>query len=196
VQAPKIQAPAAGEVLAGESMTDVTWDAPAGVASISLLFSSDDGVTWTVEADHIVNTGSYAWIVPNTSTAQARLGIMVIYDTDETGVVPESEFAESDRFSISSPTDVGDVPVAIALSVVNPSIGQVMVSVALPTEAPAHLELLDVIGRRLVSRQVSSLGVGQHTINLGEGRRLSAGLYLVRLTQGPNRRTERVAVMQ
>jgi hypothetical protein len=63
---------------------------------------------------------------------------------------------------------------------------------SLPSAAPARLELLDVAGRRIVSHEV---GVGQHTLDLGVGQRLAPGLYLVRLTQGANTRTTRVAVI-
>jgi len=70
------------------------------------------------------------------------------------------------------------------------------VAFALPSEAAARLELLDVSGRRVRAREVGSLGAGRHRVNLAEGRRVTPGLYWVRLTQGPNRRTTRVAVIE
>ena len=69
------------------------------------------------------------------------------------------------------------------------------VTFALPTAAPARLELLDVSGRRVVEREVGSFGAGRHTLDLGEGTHLLPGLYLVRLTQGANTRTARVTVL-
>jgi hypothetical protein len=76
----------------------------------------------------------------------------------------------------------------------NPSRGGALtVHFSLPPDAPARLELLDVAGRRIASHEV---GMGQHTLDLGEGQRLAPGLYLVRLTQGANTRTTRVAVMR
>jgi hypothetical protein len=59
--------------------------------------------------------------------------------------------------------------------------------------APARLELLDIAGRRIASHEV---GAGQHTLDLGGGQRLAPGLYLVRLTQGANTRTTRVAMLK
>jgi hypothetical protein len=44
--------------------------------------------------------------VPVLTTNQSRPAVIQIYDTDETGVVPESKFAESDPFPISAPTGV------------------------------------------------------------------------------------------
>jgi hypothetical protein len=70
------------------------------------------------------------------------------------------------------------------------------VAFTLPTTAPAKLELVDVSGRRVVEREVGSLGAGPHTLDLGQGTRLAPGLYLVRLTQGTNTRTLRVAVLR
>ena len=93
----------------------------------------------------------------------------------------------------------GERPVAFALEGVrpNPTSGSGLnVALVLPTGAAARLELLDVSGRRVVAREVGSLGVGRHTVNLAEGRRVAPGLYWVRLTQGANQRTTRVAVIQ
>jgi hypothetical protein len=93
----------------------------------------------------------------------------------------------------------GEGPVAFALEGVlpNPTDGRgLFVAFALPTGATARLELLDIGGRRLLSREVGSLGAGRHTVNLAQGRRIAPGLYWVRLAQGPNRGTTRVAVMK
>jgi hypothetical protein len=93
----------------------------------------------------------------------------------------------------------GEPPVAFALEGVrpNPTSGRgLYVALALPTGAAARLELLDVSGRRVLARDVGSLGVGRHTVNLVAGRSVAPGLYWVRLTQGANRQTTRVAVIE
>jgi hypothetical protein len=100
----------------------------------------------------------------------------------------------------SGTVDVPEIgPLAFMLEGVrpNPSRGEgLTVAFTLPTTATARLELLDVSGRRVVEREVGSLGAGTHTLDLGVGQRLAPGLYLVRLTQGANTRTTRVAVLQ
>ncbi|HET9327532.1 MAG TPA: T9SS type A sorting domain-containing protein [Candidatus Eisenbacteria bacterium] len=79
----------------------------------------------------------------------------------------------------------------------NPTIGGGLhVAFALPTRAAARLELLRVSGRRVLAREVGSLGVGRHTVNLAAVRSVAPGLYWVRLTQGANRQTTRVAVIE
>ena len=74
--------------------------------------------------------------------------------------------------------------------------GVLNVHFTLASAAPAQIELLDVSGRRIVSREVGSLGAGQHAVDLGDGPHLAAGLYLVHLRQGPRSRVERVIVLE
>ena len=79
----------------------------------------------------------------------------------------------------------------------NPSRGTGLhVTFALPTGGTARLELLDAGGRRVVSREVGSLGPGRHTVDLAEWHRIAPGLYWIRLSQGANRREARVAVIE
>jgi hypothetical protein len=79
----------------------------------------------------------------------------------------------------------------------NPSSGNGLnVVFALPTAFSAHLELVDVSGRRLVRLEVGSLGAGRHTVHLEAGRKLAAGLYWVRLVQGKNQRVVPAVVVE
>jgi hypothetical protein len=93
----------------------------------------------------------------------------------------------------------GGAPVAFSLEGVrpNPASGRALVvAFALPSHAPARLELLDVSGRRVLVREVGSLGAGHHAVDLAEGRHVPAGIYWVRLTQGTHRQGTRVAVIE
>ena len=84
-------------------------------------------------------------------------------------------------------TGVGQEPLAFALEGIrpNPTSGlELAVHFVLAPGVAASLELVDVAGRRIVAREVGSLGEGRHTLNLGAGRHLAPGLYLVRLRQG------------
>jgi len=93
----------------------------------------------------------------------------------------------------------GAGPVAFALDGVqpNPTPGaRLSVTFSLPVAAPARLELLDVSGRRVAAREVGTLGAGRHVVDLAPDHALAPGLYLVRLTQGPNLRVTRVAVLK
>ena len=70
-----------------------------------------------------------------------------------------------------------------------------MVAFELPSLGEATLELFDIGGRRLARDEVSSYGVGRHTVDVVAGRRVAAGLYFVRLTQGSVVLNARVAVL-
>jgi hypothetical protein len=66
---------------------------------------------------------------------------------------------------------------------------------SLPQAAPARLELLDIVGRRVLSREVGDLGAGRHQIELRSGSRLAAGVYVLRLTQGGRSVTAKAVVV-
>ncbi len=76
----------------------------------------------------------------------------------------------------------------------NPASHDVFVSLALPDDAPATLELLDVTGRRLGEQPVA--GAGEHLVNVSEGLALEPGVYLIRLTRGHRSLTTRVTVVR
>jgi hypothetical protein len=176
-------------------VTEVGWD-PADVATpvVTLLSSFDGGVTWGIEASDIANTGSYAWSVPEVATEQGRLAVVEIYERDETGVVPQSEFVASDPFSIATQTGVdGGGGAFLALRPSNPVIGSLTVSFSLESAAEAMLSVFDINGRLRVSRAVGHRGPGWHAMNLGD---LPAGVYVVRLSQAGRRLSSRVAVIR
>ena len=78
----------------------------------------------------------------------------------------------------------------------NPAVrGRLSIEFVLPTDERATLELLDVTGRRVASRDVGSLGPGRHTTDLSESAHLPAGVYLVRFAQGAKVQTARAVVL-
>ena len=89
--------------------------------------------------------------------------------------------------------------VAFALDPIRPNPlrgGDLTVSFTLANAAPALLEVLDIAGRRLATREVGSLDAGHHVLAIGEGLRLAPGIYLVRLKQGSSMRVTRAAVLE
>jgi hypothetical protein len=70
----------------------------------------------------------------------------------------------------------------------NPSSRELSIAFSLPVGAPARLEVIDISGRRVWSREVGSLGAGRHDVSLPK---LRAGVYMARLTQGSRSATTR-----
>lgn len=78
----------------------------------------------------------------------------------------------------------------------NPSVGDLMVSFSLPSAEPARLEMFDLAGRLVLAQEVGSVGAGTQRLNLSRGVHLSAGVYLLRLTQGAHRAFARTVVIR
>jgi len=107
--------------------------------------------------------------------------------------------------STSGEARIGTARGARPASAVSPSALEIRMSagtnvpsleLSLPDPTSARLELLDVMGRRMWSREVASLGTGKHTVRLAEIPRIPKGVYLVRLTQGAKSATARVAIVR
>jgi len=103
---------------------------------------------------------------------------------------------------MTSSTQTLDAPVtpprvlALRGATPNPaSASRMTIAFELPSDAPASLELVDVGGRRVMSRDVGAMGVGRHAVDLANGGRIAPGVYMVRLTQGSSTRISRVAVL-
>ncbi len=92
------------------------------------------------------------------------------------------------------------IPSGLALSLggfrPNPAVGAISVSLSLPSGDPATLELVDVAGRRLLSRDLAGLGPGSHLIQLGASGTLRPGVYWLRLTQKGRSLTARGLVLR
>jgi hypothetical protein len=78
----------------------------------------------------------------------------------------------------------------------NPASGRPVVGLTLGSSAPARLEVLEVTGRRVLTRDVTGFGIGLHEVPLGGARPLAPGLYLVRLYQAGEVRTARGLVLR
>lgn len=68
-----------------------------------------------------------------------------------------------------------------------PTGGAIALTVVLPSQERAKVELLDVAGRRVLSREFAPARAGRHTVQLSDGRGLASGIYLVRLVQAAER---------
>jgi len=196
-----ISDPAAGSHLTAGSVTQVRWQTPSGVTvqTVGLLHSLDGGSTWSLIARGQPNTESYDWTVPSVQTDQAKVAVLA-QSAGETGDIVDGVLGVSEAFSIEAVVGVGDrgpAQLAIRGATPNPTpAGRLRVEFSLRDGSPARLELVDVAGRVLTTRQVGSLGPGRHALDVSEGRALRPGMYFLRLTQGGSEVRARAAVLR
>jgi hypothetical protein len=62
--------------------------------------------------------------------------------------------------------------------------GDLALAIELPGREPATLELYDVMGRRMGSLEIGTLGIGRHQVAVPRGRLSPPGIYLAILRQG------------
>ena len=73
--------------------------------------------------------------------------------------------------------------------------GRPRLQLELKDGSPARLDVLDLAGRLVSSRDVGRFGPGVHDIELTEGGRLRPGIYFVRLMQGGATARSRIVVL-
>jgi hypothetical protein len=147
-------------------------------------------------ADFVPSAGNLVTATPDTGYADAGQAgsYYKLSAVDRNG--NESLFA---LVGPGQTTDVLDGPaLQFALEGTRPNPargGRMLVHFALPSNARASLELFDLAGRRIEEQAVGALGAGRHAVELAPARRLAAGIYLIRLTQGANTRSVRSVVL-
>jgi hypothetical protein len=99
-----VTSPNGGESWAAGSVHNITWTATdnEGVTSVDLYYSTDGGLTLTLIAAGVANTGSYAWTVPNAATAN---GFVKVVAHDGSGNIGQD--LSNAAFTITAP--VGNV---------------------------------------------------------------------------------------
>jgi hypothetical protein len=76
-----VTSPDGGEVWTIGTPHAITWTASdaAGVDSVRIEYSTDDGATWPYAvAAQVANSGTYSWVVPDTRSTTARVRVTAI----------------------------------------------------------------------------------------------------------------------
>jgi hypothetical protein len=139
--------------------------------------------------------------VPDGATERARVAVLA-QSADEAGAIVDGVLGVSEAFAVTALVGVSDRTLqesALAIRRVTPNPatgGQLRVEFALRDGSPARLDLMDVAGRQLASRQVGTLGPGRHALDVSDGRALPPGIYLIRLTQNGREMRARAVVLR
>jgi len=100
-----------------------------------------------------------------------------------TGVAGGGGFSYTRAVRPTASAPGASAPFALRGFVANPARLGTALEFSLPDAAPARLEVLDVAGRLVASREVGAYGPGPHRLTLDELRAQPPGLLFVRLTR-------------
>src|SRR5262249_55961997 len=165
----------------------VVWYLPLGQGMQVTAERSGELAEWRPIAPLPVDGSGLATLVDRDVHIGARYGYRVSYPSGGQTVRAGEVWLEVP--SIATTMLTGVLP--------NPTTGdRFAVRFSLATRGAASLEIFDVGGRRLVHREVGSLGPGAHTLDLATGRRLAAGIYVVRLKAAGVDLTRKAVVME
>jgi hypothetical protein len=93
-----------------------------------------------------------------------------------------------------------DVPSGFTLALEgfnpNPAAGAFQIAFTLPSDSPTSLDVYSVSGRRVLSRDVGSMGPGNHVIDFASHTEMGPGVYWVRITQAGKTLTKKGVVTQ
>jgi len=166
----------------GTTTFTVEWEAvgaPADLHDFS-VYVADDGGEYRVWRAHTT---------ANSDTFSAAPGHQYAFYSlarDSSGNMETPPEVPDAVTTTPATVSVGDAPrlqLALVGAVPNPAFGQARVRFVLPSAEPAIFEVIDVQGRRLLRRDVGSLGPGRHDVEVSRAI-TRPGLYFLRLAQG------------
>ena len=75
VQSLTVTSPNGGESWLGWWNRNITWTTTGTIANVKLEYTTDNGTSWTTITASTANANSYAWTVPNLSSANCRVRV-------------------------------------------------------------------------------------------------------------------------
>jgi hypothetical protein len=170
---------------AGPDRIRLTWYAAGNAGLVATLYRRTATTNWEARAVVSADGTGYLRYEDDAVTAGMRYGYRLGITDAGVEVFLGEGWASAERLAL-----------ALEGARPNPAVaGELTVLFTLPTAEPGRLDLVDVGGRRMMSREVGSLGAGSHSINLSDRGRIPPGIYLVRLSQGAHNLVRRVAVL-
>ncbi len=185
-------------------------DAPVPTTLSLVSWEPLDGgvrIEWSTEASGVQQIQAYRrtadtdWLSLGTLLPDGSGNIVL----EDHSVLPGTQYDYRLGYSLAGSTAftsetwlalAGAPRFALAGATPNPATGREMaIRFMLPRSAPAILNLYDVTGRRLLSREVGTLGAGEHLVRMGDGQRIAAGIYWATLTQANQHATAKVVVV-
>jgi hypothetical protein len=193
--------PTAGSIVPGATPLSLRFDVSdwSGPTTAVALLSTDGGTTYP----DTLYAGAYAdslpWIAPAIQSEQCRVRLVV---RDMAGNVATME-SDSLFTLYGISTDVGGVapPTSFSLQVrPQPARTGATIGFDLPIQTAVRLEVFDVAGRNVRLLAAGQYAPGSYSLpwdlRRGDGSRLSAGVFFVRLQAGGQSRLSRMVIVQ
>lgn len=183
--------PALASLAVSEAASDhvrLEWAVTGGAATRGTLERRAEAGEWRVRAELAADGDGRLRFTDRDVTPGTRYAYRLVLDT---GGAPHA-----------TPEVWVEVPlgrVALALHGVRPQpavAGEAVVAFALAGTGGARLELLDVMGRRVAEWPLAGLGAGEHVRPLAGLGRVPAGVYMLRVTEGPASVRRRVVLVR
>jgi hypothetical protein len=151
-------------------------------------------------------TPSWSELAPGGNFPAPRLASSCVYSPVRDGMIvfggSFGSINRNDAWALVWGAPIAGVvsPTVAALAIAglhpNPAVDRLVVSFRLPNNSPARLELFDITGRMLASRDVENAGTGLREMDISQGLHLAAGVYSIRLRQGGQAAVARAVVMR
>jgi hypothetical protein len=162
------------------------WYSPDPVLRSARVYRRTERASWEYLGVPQLDESGYAHFDDRSVSPGAR------YDYRLGIVEGGSELFTGDTWVEASGTDV-----ALLGARPNPtSPSTLQIEFVLTSRESATLELFDLEGRRIVSRDVGALGAGRHRIALSPNSRVFPGVYISKLTIGTISRSARVVIFE
>jgi hypothetical protein len=164
----------------------VTWQASDTNGLVAHVERLAPGGSWT-DLGQILSSGNQRYVYTDNNVTKGetygyRLSVSIDGDTPQ--ILGQT--------SVYVPTGLS---LALEGARPNPAPGTVNVFFTLPDNRPAHIELLDITGRKVAGMDVGG-SAGPQNVDVTQGRRMRAGMYVIRLTHADQTLTRRVAVVE
>jgi hypothetical protein len=169
----------------------VEWNVESATGPYAAVYRKAPGGDWTALAvAQVDGTSRLVYDDPTVQPGASYSYMMVV------GSQRGETFGGQTTVAVPAPVSAVSVTEFALKSVSpNPAADRMSASFVLASAAPASLQLLDVAGRSLLSREVGALGAGPHRIDLATAGRVPPGLYFLRLAQAGHVAMTRVAIV-
>jgi hypothetical protein len=154
----------------GPGRVTLRWQANKAADLRSTVERSTDASSWIpLGSPHL--EGTDLLIYEDVGVDPGRYSYRLAY-----GDGPVQKFSEPVNVTVPATTEL-----SLAGFRPNPAVSSSEIAFGLPDAAPSRLEVIDVRGRIMLSREVGQLGPGTHSVSLSAAGPLGPGVYWVRL---------------